>query len=207
MKKLVVLGLVALVSSVCCAQEYAGFTLGRSFVGGACPAGGDCGSGSVSSKLVVGAPLNGRLYAAGISAYELAYMRFGRSSQKYSAPLPNQLQDDLDAGTPVYGNYERQRNATALAGAFVARYAVLPETRLAVRAGLAYVSSSRTTLINGARSGLITASHLRPYLGLGIEQQVLSGTRVTAGLDWTQYEAGGNKSSLTLLGLSVLQDF
>lgn len=207
MKKLVVLGALALVASWCGAQEYGGVALGKSFIGGACPQGGSCGAGSMSGKLVVGAPLSGKLYAAGITSYELSYMRFGRSEQKYSALLPNQLQDDLDAGTPVYGNYTDQRQATAMTGALVARYALLPETRLAIRAGLAYVTSSRTTLLNGSRAGLVTASHLRPYLGLGVEQQLIPGTKVAAGLDWTQYSVAGRKSSLILLGLGVVQDF
>ena len=207
MKKLVVLGALALVASVCDAQEYGGIALAKSFVGGACPQGGACSAGSMSGKLVVGAPLSGKLYAAGVTSYELSYMRFGRSEQKYSAQLPNQLQDDLDAGTPVYGNYTKYHQATAMTGALVARYSLLAETRLAIRAGLAYVTSSRTTLLNGARAGLVTASHVRPYLGLAVEQQVIPGTRITAGFDWTQYSVAESKNSLILVGVGLLQDF
>lgn len=207
MKKFVVLGALALVASWCGAQEYGGVALGKSFIGGACPQGGSCGAGSMSGKLVVGAPLSGKLYAAGITSYELSYMRFGRSEQKYSALLPNQLQDDLDAGAPVYGNYTKYHQATAMTGALVARYSLLAETRLAIRAGLAYVTSSKTTLLNGLRAGMVTSSFFRPYIGMGLEQQVLPGLKLTTGLDWTQYSAAGNNGSLVLLGLGVTQDF
>lgn len=207
MRKLVVLGVFALVASACGAQEYVGLTLGKSSIGGECPQGWVCQAGSLSGKLAVGAPLNGKLYAAGITAYELSYMRFGRSEQTYTAQLPNQLQDDLVAGTPVYGQYAKRRHASALAGALVARYSLFAEAQLALRAGVAYVTSASETMINGAHAGLATSSHVRPYMGLALDYQFIQGTKVAAGIDWTQYSVAGNKSSLMLLGLGVLQDF
>lgn len=207
MKKIVVLTLAALTASMCGAQEYVGLTLGRSHISGGCPSGGSCQSGSMSGKLVVGASNYTRLNAVGISGYELSFIRFGRSGQKYAAPLPNQTTDNLNAGTPVYGDYELQRQSSALTAAFVARYAVLPETHLALRVGGAYVTSSKTTLLNGLRAGMVTSSYFRPYIGVGLEQQILQGLKLTAGLDWTQYSADGSKGSLVLMGIGVNQDF
>lgn len=208
MKKLVVLGLAAVMSSVAWGQDYAGLTLGRSKFGGACPVDGTCKSGSLAGKILVGAGLEGGLRSVGLSSYELSYVRFGRTSNKYSALLPTQTLDSLNGDAPLaYGDYDQQRQSTAMVAAFVARYAILPTTVAAARFGLAYVSASATTYVTGSRNGQVTESHFKPYLGLGLEQQVLPGTKVTAGVDWTKYTVAGTSGSLMLFGLGVLQDF
>ncbi|MGE5450627.1 MAG: outer membrane protein [Acidobacteriota bacterium] len=204
---MVLIGAV-LASSLAWGQNYAGLSVGRSRVSGACEAGGECASRSTASKVFVGGAVEGPWQNWGMSGYELSYIRFGRGVNRYTAPLPQQTADAIAGIVPLaYGDYQLRTQSAALTAAVVARYALMPNTSVSAKAGLAYVTASFTTNINGPRSDQETASHFRPYLGLGVEQQVMTGLRVTLGADWTRYAVAASKGSLTMLGLGIQQDF
>ncbi|HET8871944.1 MAG TPA: hypothetical protein VFM48_15985 [Aquabacterium sp.] len=211
MKKWVVMTAAAVVSSVAFGQEYMGLSLGHSYATNACPQPGLCSKGAQAGKILVGGFSNdSALKAVGASGYEFSYIRFGRTSNRFTQLLPQQNANAV-AGAPdytlAYGYYDNRGQTHAMTAAVVWRASLLPTTAVVGRFGLAYVTTSLTTLIDGARSGQVTASKVKPYVGLGVEQQVLPSTKVSASVDWTRYSLQGYSGAVRMVGLGVQQDF
>ncbi|HET8693577.1 MAG TPA: hypothetical protein VFM33_02805 [Aquabacterium sp.] len=212
MKKYAVMGMALTLCSMSFGQEYLGFSLGRSSATGACPvSGAPCSKSALAGKVMLGGTVDvPALHTIGVSGYEFSYIRFGRTKTRFTQLLDQQNANAV-AGAPgyslAYGDYDLHGQTNAMTAAMVWRASILATTSLVGKLGLAYVTTSLNASVNGAHIGQGTASKLKPYVGLGIEQQILPATTMSAGLDWTRYSLQGYAGPIRMVGIGLQQAF
>lgn len=218
MKKVVLFALLAASSVGGWAADYVGVSYGLSRLG-ACPSAGDCDAMARSMKLLAATDAPDRLKALSISSIEVSFAKMGNASERYSAPLPLQSQDNIDSNTPVIGQYTQARQATAMGLSLVSRHQLAHGLTFAARFGVAYTTSTRTTHLGVAyedadavlqpyqgRVQQVSASRLAPIIGASVEYELLSGTRLTTGVEMTRYSVAGDAAPYWQFHFGVQQN-
>lgn len=205
MKKVIVSCSLFLACSAAMSQGYMGAVAALSRIDGACDGQDSCNHRGRSFKIYFGSPLSEAhqidLGIGKLSAVEVGLTGFGKGGSNGQF-----IYNDPDAG-PVTMTAQRSTTANALTLAAVSSFPFGGGVAGVVRTGVAYVSSTVRYYVNGVQNGSETATKLKPYLGLGVEFEVVDNLKVVGAFDWTQFDVAGNKSSLKSIGLGAQLGF
>lgn len=212
MKNIIVGAVLACVSAVAGAQGYVGAVAALSNYRIDCPNSIKCDKGGFAGKVYFGQDFQPSsvisLGAMKVGSFEFGFVNFGRSNSAAVDLLPSQTEDALNGNEPlVYGTFGKTYIAHALTAAMVGRIPLAGALNGVARVGVAYVSTTLKQSTNAASNGSVTEAKLKPYVGFGIEYEIANLVTVTGGVDITQYQAGGNKGTLTLLGIGAQKGF
>lgn len=218
MKKVVLFALLAASSVGAWSADYVGASYGLSRLAG-CPAGSECDRVARAFKVVAGTDAPDRLKSLGISSVEVSFSKMGKATERYSAVLPIQLQDNIDLDTLVSGRYTNERQTSAMGLSLVSRHQLSQGLSFSARFGLSYATSTRTTHVAVSYEDLdsvlqsyqgraqeVSASKLSPLLGASIEYEMVPGTKLSTGFDITRFSVGGDTSSFWQFHFGVMQD-
>ena len=211
MKRLMIAAALGGFVSVACAQGYAGAVRSLTRVALNCPSGESCDTRSKGMKLYAGtklSPSNVVDFGIGkVEAVELAYMSFGKAVATGGTMPLTEYDEPNDAYITRNAPATYKTYADALAVALVARMPVSDEAAFTARFGLAYVSSTYRTELDGRRHDSKTETRLKPYIGLGFEYAVIPALKLVGTYDKTTYDADGRKASLSMFGLGAEASF
>jgi len=215
MKRYVAMALLGGASSLVCAQGYVGAVLALTNIGADCPAGLDCKNSSEGFRLYAGTKLPPR-YAfdfgfGKLDALEVGYMRFGRGSingtqtvTEYIPALDDGVNNPIVArSAPLNGTTQ----ADAITAAVVAHVPIAEQFAASARLGLAYVSSTYRTVLDGRSYTSETATKLKPYIGFGLEYDIPAIAKIIGTFDMTKYDAAGLTGNLRMIGLGAERSF
>lgn len=136
-----------------------------------------------------------------INRVEVSGLRFGKQSAL--GQRTKFLEDSATIQVPV----SEQVSATALVVAAGTDYQVHPGIILVGRLGLAYVTATVATTVDGRGDGSKSQNAIRPYVGAGVEYLLPDDIRFIWNLDWTRYSVDGRSGSATQLGLGAAVSF
>lgn len=205
MKKAIIFTSMLAAWGVSSAQSYVGADLALSKYGVSCAANNSCESKHLGYGLRAGAKLSpGHVLDLGglaVDVVEVGYSKFGRvdatgsKSELYYNGTTAPLTRIVSTANAI--------SANAMYAAAVAHLNVVQDVDLAVKLGLAYVSTTSAYRSNGVTEGSKVESHFAPILGVACEYTLMSELRLVAGLDVTRFNADGRSGSLSALKLGV----
>lgn len=199
----------ALFSVAAQAQGYVGAVAALSSVGVDCSNTLSCDKKGRAVKLYAGTKLAGNNqidFGVGkLTSIEFGMINFGKAEssrgQVFNAYDPN---NDGNGGTgDVLRVVSRVGTANALTLAAVADFPVTNEFSLAAKLGVAYVSSTLRTYVDGVANGSETETKLKPYLGLGASLSLADTFKVVGSYDLTAFDVAGRKSRASALGVGA----
>lgn len=218
MKKVVLFALLAASSVSAWSADYVGASYGLSQLSG-CAAGTECDGMGRSFKFLAGTDAPERLKAIGIKSVEVSFAKMRGAKQQYTALLPVQLQDNIDAGTPVSGRFTEDRQASSMGLSLVSRHQFTQGLSFSARFGVSYTTSTKTTHVSVSyedenavlqsyqgRMQEVSTSKLAPLLGASLEYEIVPGTKLSTGLDMTRYSGAGDSAPYWQFHLGVMQD-
>lgn len=211
MKRLfVVAAMSAAVSSVH-AEGYAGAILALTRLDIPCEASVPCDRKANGGRIYFGSRLSDAsridLGVGAIDAVEFGYMKLGTAKTVGTATTYVFDPDDQTIVTPVTVPTTARTQSDALTIAAVMHFPVTTNLSFAARAGAAYVTTTVKRTQDGLSSGSRSESHLRPYVGLGVEFDIPQWVKVVGTFDATQFEVNGKKGSAQLMGLGLEKAF
>lgn len=210
MKNVVIFGALLAASSLCAAQGYVGAVAAFARLSESCTAGYECsGSQTKGFKLFAGARLSPsqtlNLGPARINRVEVAAMRFGRVNSNGLETI-YVLNDSFDV-VPQDVASKHEVSANALAVAAVAEIPVTSDLAVLARVGVAYVTATMSTTLDGTSNGSKSGNAIRPYLGLGVEYALPNDIQLVSSIDWTRYSVGTLSGSATQIGFGASVGF
>lgn len=218
MKKVVLFALLAASSVSAWSGDYVGASYGLSRLSG-CASGTACDGAGRSFKLLAGTDAPEGLKAIGIKSVEVSFAKMSGAKQRYTALLPVQLQDNIDAGTPVSGRFTEDRQASSMGLSLVGRHQLTQGLSFVARFGVSYTTSTRTTHVAVSyedgnavlqnyqgRVQEVSTSKLAPLLGASLEYEIVPGTKLSTGIDMTRYSGSGDSAPYWQFHLGVMQD-
>lgn len=211
MKRLfVVAAMSAAVSSVH-AEGYAGAILALTRLDIPCEASVPCDRKANGGRIYFGSRLSDAsridFGVGAIDAVEFGYMKLGAAKTEGSATTYKFDPDDPAVVNSVLVPATVKTQADALTFAAVMHFPVTTNLSFAARAGAAYVTTTVKRTQDGLSSGSRSESHLRPYVGLGVEFDIPQWVKVVGTFDATQFEVNGKKGSAQLMGLGLEKAF
>jgi hypothetical protein len=214
MKKIFVLSLLAVSSAGALAEGYAGASVGRGKLPFNCAQGASCDQSVNMFKLYAGVRLKETsqidLGIGRIDAVEVAYLRTNGKASENSVVDKTYFFYDPDLG-PTFPNHSvssiRQVSLDALLLAPVLNIGVAPDVGLFFKAGVALVTSSVKSSLDGVSLKNESATKLKPYVGFGASYRVLDGVKVFGSSDWFQYSADGLGGTARTLNLGAEMTF
>ena len=202
MYRFFVAGLLFSLSMLANAQGYIGVAAAKSNVGIDCAGKTLCDHKGFGAKLYAGTKMS-----AGdpVDAVEVGVMNFGKSR---SSALVNY--DDVN--TPITGISTLREVSTvglvnALTFSGVLNFTVTDGLVLTTKMGVAYVSSTVRTYVDGAPNGSVTATKFKPYLGLAASFSVDENVKLVGSYDLTVFDVDGKKSHAGMMGLGAEVQF
>lgn len=216
MKKYMIAAIFAGLTSVTFAQGYVGAIRSLTNVGFDCPANLTCDKSSKGWKFYAGSKLPSSIALdAGfvkVESFEVAYMRFGKATLKGGAKTIKVYDIDEEAlGNDPFPTHQvpvtHSAEADALALAFVARAPIFDQFAISARLGVAYVSSTYRTFVDGKTDSSQTKTKVKPYVGLGFEYDIPSIVKLVGTVDMTKYNVAGYSGSLRMVGLGAEKSF
>ena len=205
-KSIIALALAA-GSSVACAQGYVGAVVALSNLDLSCQTGRKCDDSGNGWKLFGGTRLEQPLVSLGrahVNVVEVGLMRFGKASDQFT----RRISINNGQGTVEQVNVPAAETVSvnALTFAMGATISLAQRASLVPKVGLAYVSATSRSSVNGISQGSETKSSLQPYLGVSLGYEAVQGVTVNAGVDWTRArteDRGGASALLMGVGASV----
>jgi len=218
MKKVIVSCVLFAACSTAMSQGYMGAVLALSKIDGACAGQDDCNSDRHHAfKVYFGSPLAQAhqidLGVGKVSAVEVGIINFGKGRSAGHTSVPeldaNGLVITDNNNVPILTNAPTARSTTAhaLTLAAVSTFPIGGGVTGVVRTGAAYVTSTVRYYVQGAENGSETANKLKPYLGLGLEYDVVDNVKIVGAFDWTKFDVAGNTSNLKSFGLGASVGF
>jgi hypothetical protein len=208
MKRIVVAAMLAGLGSVACAQGYAGAVLSLSRLDFGCVDGNTCDEKGRGFKIYAGSKLSpGRTLNLGIGkldAIEVSYLKFGKAKASGSKEIMF-YEDSFVFPFPV--DTTETALADALTLAAVVHVPVVDQLTAVGRLGVAYVSSTLRSTVDGKTMGATTSNKFKPYAGLGLEYGIPNVVKVVGSFDWTKYEVNDRKGNAKMFGLGVETNF
>lgn len=187
-------------------QGYAGAVVALSKIDGACQGQETCDHRGRAARVYFGSNLSAArqidLGIGKIAAVEFGLMSFGKGGSTGQGTYTM----DVDVG-PVVLPTQRSTTANALTFAVASVFPFGGGVSGVVRTGAAYVSSTVRYYVNGVENGSETATKLKPYLGLGLEVDVVDNVKIVGVFDWTKFDVAGSSSSLHSIGLGAQVGF
>ena len=211
MKNVVIFGALLAASSLCAAEGYVGAVAAFTRLSDSCTPGyAECsGTQTKGFKLFGGAKLSPsqtlNLGPARINRVEVAAMRFGRVNSRGTETI-YVIDESFDV-VPQDASSTHEVSANALAVAAVAELPVSSELAVLARVGVAYVTATVSTRLDGAGNGSKSGNAIRPYLGLGVEYGLPMDIQLVGSVDWTRYNVDGRSGSATQIGLGASVGF
>lgn len=206
MKKVIATCSLILGCSAAMSQGYVGAVAALSRIDGACQGQDTCDHKGHAVRAYFGSALSPDhqidLGIGKISSVEVGIISFGKGGSTGSV-----VYTDSGSASPYNRSGQRSTTANALTFSAVSTFPFGGGVSGLARAGVAYVSSTVRYHIDGVENGSETATKLKPYLGLGVEYEVVDNLKVVGAFDWTQFDVAGNKSSLKSFGLGAQVGF
>jgi hypothetical protein len=200
-------------TTIASAQGYVGAVRSLTNVGFDCAEGLTCDKSSKGWRFYGGtklAPNNSLDFGIGkVNAVEVSYMRFGHATLNGgSRQMSSYVYVGIN-GIPVTVtqslSYMAEADATSVAA--VAHLPIFDQFALSARLGLAYVSSTFRTSVDGRVDSSKTESKFKPYIGLGFEYDIPSIVKLVGSLDMTKYDVNGYNGSMRMIGLGAEKTF
>jgi hypothetical protein len=205
--------LSAAIFSVAQAEGYVGVSRSKGQLALGCNNAEQCKKGSEILKFYAGTKLSSSDQidiggVAVIDAVEIGYWRGNKSqaSGQVSATTINEEGDLVLAGAEgnnftVPGKVRLGFDAMILSG--VARLPLGDGFSAFGKLGIAYVSATKRVELDGKSSRSTTAGVFRPYLGLGVDYELLPNLRLGAQFDMSAYAVGAEKGNIKSLGVGA----
>ncbi len=211
MKRVIAACCLAGVSSVALADGYFGAVLALSKIQSGCSSGYKCDQVALGGRLYGGTKLKPSQVVdlgglGSINAMEVGYIRPGNgksSGNKVIRRYNPDLADVEVVSVPATETVE----ATVIYAALVSNFPLDAQTSLSAKLGVAYVSSTLLSRVDGVSDGGQTATKFKPYLGLGAAYSIGDGLSLTGSFDFTQYDVVGRKGNITALGFGAQKSF
>ncbi|RTL30106.1 MAG: hypothetical protein EKK47_11305 [Burkholderiales bacterium] len=217
MKKIFFAGVVCAVSFGAHAQGYFGVIRALTNVGFTCAPGDSCESKGQAWKFYGGTKLSpARTIDFGVGKIDAVEVSYFRTSAA-TASGPTQVDDFDSFGNIVQrdttAKVKAQVDAIVLAG--VARFPIVDQLSATAKLGLAYVSTTLRSEVDGLSYNSVTQTKLRPYVGLGVEYDIPSICTIVGSFDITRvdvsdssrYYSAQAKGNLKLLGIGAQKSF
>lgn len=212
MKKSLVLVTLALMGGCSYAQNYVGAIAALSSLKIDCSSKDFCDTKGFGLKLYAGARLAADnqvdLGIAKIDAMEVGLINFGKASSRYAKEylVPN---PDTNAGgvVPQLRTVSTTGTANAITVAAIANTPLSDDIAFSLKFGVAYVSSTQRTYLDGVTDGGVTETKMQPYVGLMAKYNIAESIKLVGSYDWTRFDMAGRKSSLGALGLGAELSF
>ena len=187
-------------------QGYAGAVYALSRIDGACQGQETCDHRGRAVRAYFGANLSASnqidLGIGKVAAVDFGLMNFGKGGSTGQGTYTV----DVNAG-PITVPTQRSTTANALTFAVASVFPFGGGVSGVVRTGAAYVSSTVRYYVNGVENGSETATKLKPYIGLGLEVDVVDNVKIVGAFDWTKFDVAGSSSSLRSIGLGAQVGF
>ncbi|MDO9237848.1 MAG: hypothetical protein Q7U28_17655 [Aquabacterium sp.] len=180
------------------AQGYVGVAAAKSNVGIDCAGKTLCDRKGFGVKLFAGAKLS-----AGdpVDAVEVGVLNFGKSRSSV-------LVDYVDVENVSHlKDVSKVGLVNALTFSGVLNFTIADGFVLATKMGVAYVSSTVRTYVDGAPNGSVTATKFKPYLGLAASFSVDENVKLVGSYDLTVFDVDGKKSHAGMMGLGAEMQF
>ena len=140
-----------------------------------------------------------------IDGIEVGYSKFSEVTSRGVGSV-DYLDSDGEAQVrDGVANFKIQ--ADALTAAAVTHFQIVDDLTFSARLGVAYVSSTVRTTLDGLPKKASTASKIKPYLGVGFEYTVIPDWKVVGMFDMTQFDVDGTKGTLKMFGLGAEASF
>lgn len=213
MKRLIAACYLAGVSSVALADGYFGAVLALSKIQSGCSAGYKCDQVAIGGRLYGGTKLKPSQVVdlgglGSINAMEVGYIRPGNGKSSGNKVIQRYNSDINVSAVEVVSVPATERvEATAIYAALVSNFPLDAQTSLNAKLGVAYVSSTLHSSVEGVSDGGQTATKFKPYLGLGAAYSIGDGLSLTGSFDFTQYDVVGRKGNITALGFGAQKSF
>lgn len=214
MRKLVVVGMIALVTNAVQAEGYIGASLGRGKMSFDCTAGASCRENVNVFKLYAGTRLSDAeemsFGAARVDGVEVAYLRTLKGATSLSMIEQSYLFIEPDGSGTVLDRVvpSRQKlSIDAIAMAPVLSAQVTENFRVFAKPGLALVTASIDSEINGQRIRQDSSVRLNPYISLGANYAVVTGVKVFGSFDMVGYRLKSERGTVQSLNLGAEVDF
>ena len=210
MRKLAIFSFLCVLASNSIAQGYVGAVASLTSIGIDCADKLSCDKKGFGLRLYAGtklAPENQYDFQIGkVSAIEIGVLSFGKASSSYDQSYT--AADLVNGGTYTLNRQvSKVSTANALTVSAVAEMPVSSEFAFLAKLGVAYVSSTTRTYIDGASNGSETATKLKPYLGLGASFLIMDSLKVVGNYDVTAFDVAGRKSRINSLGFGAEMSF
>lgn len=200
MKNIFAVALLALLAQTVNAQSYGGASISYNKAAKGCATNSVCSASPVGGLVYVGAKLSDSLQAdlsfLGVDSVETGFFTLGHKSSRYTTRVGTGL-------SAVTTNYREKVESNALYAAAVGRMVAGDGINLTGRVGLAYVSSTLKTVANGISLGATTSNRLAPFLGVGVDFDVLDDLALVSRFDFTRRSVANYSSNVFSLSAGV----
>ena len=193
------------------AQGYVGAVVALSNVDFECQARfSSCDKSSPGGKVYFGQKVSGPSWLGQFSprALEVVYLRFGSAEAKGTGTIDVSFDTGVEIirqTRPAPIAEKAETDAIAVAGVWSTEPA--RGATISAKAGIAYVSSTIKSSLDGRSNGAKSQSRWQPYLGFGAAYGVADTARLMVNLDLTRFDVDGRKGLARMLGLGAELDF
>lgn len=206
MKHIFIATVLASVGAAASAQGYVGAVAALSKLSDSCTTGFKCeDSRATGFRFFAGHRFSDAeawgLGVVRVNRIEVSALRFGR--QRSTGTATKFLTDSATKQVPSVNEV----SANALVVAVGSELPIGGWFALNGRLGLAYVTASVSSTIDGLSNGSTSGNAIRPYVGVGAEFLLPLDIRLLSSLDWTRYSVKGYSGSATQLGLGASMSF
>lgn len=210
MRNIFVIATLMAACSTAMSQGYVGAVVALSRIDGACQGQDTCDHKGHAIRAYFGSALSPDhqvdLGIGKLSSVEVGFVNFGKGGSTGAISYIDPTDSDPTTNQHTRPG-QRSTTANALTLAAVSTFPFGGGVTGVVRTGVAYVSSTVRYYDVGVENGSETATKLKPYLGLGVEYEVVDNLKIVGAFDWTQFDVAGNKSSLKSFGLGAQVGF
>lgn len=204
MKKIIAMMSLGVYGCGALAQGYAGALIAFTKFNGGCEAGLSCGNKPLGMKVFAGTRLADdsviQLGVGAVDTVEVGAFRMGsRNGQGIT-------QVSITGGTQDAALTNRLTSD----GLYIAAGAHMPIVEglsFTPKLGVAYVTTSLKTWVNGVSAGNVSENHFAPYGSLGLEYLAPNDIRLTASVDVTRSKAQGVSTVSSLVGIGAAMGF